>query len=94
VSASHGVQASVHLYDRLFAQEAPESGDEDLLAQLKPNSLEILEQCWIEPGLANAEPEQAFQFERLGYFVADRYLHGAERAVFNRTIGLKDSSGR
>ena len=94
VSASHGVQATVNLYQRLFEQESPESGDQDLLAQLNPNSLAIVENCWIEPGLADAAPEQSFQFERLGYFVADRYLHNTEHAVFNRTIGLKDSSRR
>jgi glutaminyl-tRNA synthetase len=91
VSASHGVQATVNLYERLFEQEAPEGGDEDIMAQLNPGSLTTVENCWVEPGLADAEPEQSFQFERLGYFVADRYLHSAEHAVFNRTIGLKDS---
>ena len=94
VSASHGAQATVNLYERLFEREAPEGGAEDFMAQLKPNSLTVVENCWVEPGLAHAAPEQSFQFERLGYFVADRYLHSAEQAVFNRTIGLKDSSRR
>jgi glutaminyl-tRNA synthetase len=94
VSASHGTQATVRLYERLFLDEAPDGGDEDLLQKLNPDSLQVVDNCWVEPGLASAEPEQAFQFERVGYFVADRYLHSADRPVFNRTIELKDSSGR
>ena len=94
VSASHGTQATVRLYERLFLDEAPDGGDEDLLQKLNPESLQVVDNCWVEPGLASAEPEQAFQFERVGYFVADRYLHSADRPVFNRTIELKDSSGR
>jgi glutaminyl-tRNA synthetase len=94
VSASHGTQATVRLYERLFLDEVPDGGDEDLLQKLNPESLQVVDNCWVEPGLASAEPEQAFQFERVGYFVADRYLHSADRPVFNRTIELKDSSGR
>ncbi len=91
VSASHGKQATVRLYDRLFNQPAPGRGDIDFLTQLNPQSLEIRENCWIEPGLADATPEASFQFERMGYFVADRREHSPERPVFNRTVGLRDS---
>ena len=51
----------------------------------------VVEEAWIEPALADAEPEQGYQFEREGYFVADRYDHSAEHPVFNRTIGLRDT---
>jgi glutaminyl-tRNA synthetase len=54
-------------------------------------SITVVEQAWIEPALADAEPEQGYQFEREGYFVADRYDHRAEHPVFNRTIGLRDT---
>jgi glutaminyl-tRNA synthetase len=89
VSARHGRQAEVRLYDRLFAIEAPDKGD-DFMAGLNPGSLRVVASAWIEPSLADAEPEQGFQFEREGYFVADRYDHSPQAPVFNRTIGLRD----
>ena len=91
VSASHGKQATVRLYDRLFAAEHPGRGEQDFLQQLNPNSLEVREGCWIEPGLADVAPEQCLQFERTGYFVADRYDHSSEQPVFNRTVELRDT---
>ena len=91
VSTSHGVAATVRLYDRLFEHEAPDKGDQAFLEHLNPASLEIIEQAWIEPGLARLAPEQNVQFEREGYFVADRFEHSADRPVFNRTIGLRDA---
>ncbi len=91
VCARGGRQATVRLYDRLFSHEAPDKGDRDFLDHINPRSLEVIEGAWIEPGLAAAEPEQGFQFEREGYFVADRYDHSPEQPVFNRTIGLRDS---
>ncbi|MES1944000.1 glutaminyl-tRNA ligase [Salinisphaera sp. PC39] len=91
VSASHGKRATVRLYDRLFAVETPGRGDEDFLAHLNPDSLEVREDCWIEPDWAAAEPEQRLQFERLGYFVADRHDHRPDRPVFNRTVPLRDT---
>ena len=91
VSASHGKQATVRLYDRLFAAEQPGRGEQDFLQQLNPNSLEVREGCWIEPGLADVAPEQCLQFERTGYFVADRYDHSSEQPVFNRTVELRDT---
>jgi glutaminyl-tRNA synthetase len=94
VSAAHAQRATVNLYDRLFNDPTPDSGDKDFMQQLNPESLQLVSDCWIEPGLERAAPEQAFQFERIGYFVADRYSHNSENPVFNRTIGLKDSSGR
>jgi glutaminyl-tRNA synthetase len=91
VSASHGKQAEVRLYERLFTHESPDKGEGDFMASINPNSLTIVKQAWIEPVLAQALPEEHFQFEREGYFVADRHDHSAERPVFNRTIALRDS---
>jgi glutaminyl-tRNA synthetase len=94
VSASHGRQATVRLYDRLFTSEAPDRAGRDFLDDLNLESLIVVENAWIEPSLAEARPEQNFQFEREGYFVADRYEHAEALPVFNRTIDLRDSWGR
>ncbi len=93
VSATHGRQAELRIYDRLFTHEAPDRGEEDFMKHVNPESLAVM-QAWIEPGLADAKPEQGFQFEREGYFVADRMDHTAENPVFNLTIGLKDTQGK
>ena len=93
VSASQGAQATVRLYDRLFNHESPDKGDRDFLDHINPDSLRIVAQAWIEPSLLDASPEQNVQFEREGYFVADRYDHSADTPVFNRTISLRDSWG-
>ncbi|MEH6823285.1 MAG: glutamine--tRNA ligase/YqeY domain fusion protein [Motiliproteus sp.] len=95
VSATEGKQASVRVYDRLFAHPAPESADEngnsDFMQYINSQSIRVLDNCWVEPGLASVAPESCFQFEREGYFVADRYEHCADKPVFNMTIGLRDS---
>ncbi|MEQ9396754.1 glutamine--tRNA ligase/YqeY domain fusion protein [Haliea sp.] len=91
VSASAGRRATVRLYDRLFTHEAPDRGDNAFMDFLNPDSLKVVTDAWIEPSLADAAPEQGFQFEREGYFVADRYQHTPEQPVFNRTIGLRDT---
>lgn len=91
VSASEGKQAEVRLYDRLFNHEAPDRGDNDFMAHINPDSLQVVKQAWIEPSLVEAQPEQGFQFEREGYFVADRLDHSAQQPVFNKTIGLRDT---
>lgn len=91
VSATHGRQATVRLYDRLFNTPTPGQGGADFLNDLNPESLEVRTNCWIEPSLAEAPPEANFQFERQGYFVADRVDHSVESPVFNRTVGLRDS---
>jgi glutaminyl-tRNA synthetase len=93
VSASEGKQATVRLYDRLFNHESPDKGGRDFLDHINPDSLRVVEQAWIEPSLLEATPEQNVQFEREGYFVADRYDHSAQTPVFNRTISLRDSWG-
>ncbi|MCU4364049.1 MULTISPECIES: glutamine--tRNA ligase/YqeY domain fusion protein [Acinetobacter] len=89
VSASKGVPAEVRIYDRLFTESDPETGD-DFLANLNPESLKVV-QAVIEPALAQAKPEDRFQFEREGYFVADQYDHTSNKPVFNRILDLKDS---
>jgi glutaminyl-tRNA synthetase len=91
VSATEGVQATVRIYDRLFNQESPGKGDGDFMDHINPESLTVVEQAWIEPSLVMAAPEQNFQFEREGYFVADRCDYSAEKPVFNKTIGLRDT---
>lgn len=89
VSATKGVKAEVRIYDRLFTEADPEVS-EDFLDNLNPNSLTIVDAV-IEPALAEAQPEDRFQFEREGYFVADQYDHTSSKPVFNRILDLKDS---
>ncbi|WP_313400034.1 glutamine--tRNA ligase/YqeY domain fusion protein [Acinetobacter variabilis] len=89
VSATKGIPAEVRIYDRLFTESDPETGD-DFLANLNPESLKVV-QAVIEPALADAKPEDRFQFEREGYFVADQYDYSSEKPVFNRILDLKDS---
>jgi glutaminyl-tRNA synthetase len=89
VSASQGIAAEVRIYERLFRVANPEEGD-DFLANLNPDSLKIV-QAIVEPALAQAQAEERFQFEREGYFVADRYDHRPDRPVFNRILDLRDS---
>tara|TARA_R110002110_G_scaffold406421_1_gene626212 strand:- start:2800 stop:4476 length:1677 start_codon:yes stop_codon:yes gene_type:complete len=91
VSASEGRRAEVRLYDRLFSDPAPDKGDNEFMQLLNPDSLQVVSEAWIEPSLLEALPEQNFQFEREGYFVADRVDHTAAKAVFNKTIGLRDT---
>ena len=91
VSAKYGVTAEVRLYDRLFKDEAPDANEEGFLASLNTDSLTVIKDAVVEPALAAAAPEFSCQFERTGYFVADRYDHSAEHPVFNRAVGLRDS---
>ena len=93
VGVADGVQAEVRLYDRLFSDAQPDAGGKDFLEALNPHSLQVV-QAYVEPSLLKAAPDQKFQFERLGYFVADRIDHSAQRLVFNRAVGLKDSWGK
>ncbi len=90
VGVADGVQAEVRLYDRLFSDAQPDAGGKDFLEALNPHSLQVV-QAFVEPSLLNALPDQKFQFERLGYFVADRVDHSSAHLVFNRAVGLKDS---
>ncbi len=92
VSAKHAVKAEVRLYDYLFTKESPldmEEG-EDWKANLNKDSLQVLNECYLEPSLADVEPGYRCQFERLGYFCKD-LDSTPEKPVFNRTVSLKDS---
>ncbi len=94
VGVADGVKAEVRLYDRLFGDAQPDAGGKDFLEALNPHSLQVV-QAYVEPSLLQAAQDQKFQFERLGYFVADRVDHVAgSKLVFNRAVGLKDSWGK
>ena len=92
VSARHAAEAEIRLYDRLFSVEKPddESDGKTYRDHLNPASKKIVT-GYVEPAAAQAVPEQSFQFERLGYFVADRRDHSPERPVFNRSVTLRDT---
>jgi glutaminyl-tRNA synthetase len=92
VSEKNSYRAKVNLYDNLFTKE--DLGDleegKNYLDYLNPNSNEVVE-AWIEPALKDARPGDKFQFERLGYFVADSIDSKQGEPIFNRTVGLRDS---
>jgi len=90
VSCAHAVKAEVRLYDRLFADPHPDAGGKDFREALNPNSKEVVT-AYLEQGMASAKPEDRFQFERHGYFVADRKDSKAGKLVFNRAVTLRDS---
>jgi len=90
VSESHSKVATVNLYDRLFNVANP-AAEEDFIRAINPDCLEVLADARVEMSLAQAKPEDVFQFEREGYFCADRYLHSEDNLVFNRTVTLRDS---
>jgi glutaminyl-tRNA synthetase len=92
VSATHAVDAEVRVYDRLFNVAAPDAEDDGRpwTAHINPEAKRVV-RGWVEPAAAQAAPEQHYQFERLGYFVADRVDHRAEAPVFNRVVSLRDT---
>jgi glutaminyl-tRNA synthetase len=95
VSATHCIDAEIRLYDRLFTAEHPEADEtKSFLDFINPQSLTVLKNCKAEASLAKAAPEARFQFEREGYFCADRFDSQPGKLVFNRTIGLRDSFGK
>jgi len=87
VSAEHAVDATVHLYDRLFNTPTPWTA-EDVHSELNPDSLHILTKCKLEPLLGELD-DQRYQFERLGYFCADTNQYG-DKPIYNRIITLRD----
>lgn len=93
VSATEGKEVELRLYDRLFTAEAPGKETGNYLDDVNPDSLQVIK-ALAEPAIVNCEPETAFQFEREGYFVSDRYDHSADSPVFNMTIGLRDSKSK
>jgi glutaminyl-tRNA synthetase len=91
VNAEDCMDAEIRNYDRLFKDENPEQGGQDFLDNLNPDSLEILTHCKLEKSLADAKPEQVYQFERLGYFCLDSKDAAKDHPVFNRTVTLRDT---
>ncbi|KRG41078.1 glutamine--tRNA ligase [Stenotrophomonas pictorum JCM 9942] len=92
VSAQHAVEAEIRLYDRLFSVQNPDDESEGKTYRdyLNPESRKVVT-GYLEPAAASATPEQSFQFERTGYFVADRHDHTAAKPVFNRSVTLRDT---
>jgi glutaminyl-tRNA synthetase len=90
VSAAHAVNAEVRLYDRLFSVPNPDRED-DWKASLNPDSMEVIKNARVEPSLRDLAPEDKVQFERLGYFCADRMDWSPEKPVFNRAVTLRDT---
>ena len=96
LSAEHAVPATVRLYDRLFTEARPDAvrGEDGNYLPftdfLNPDSMTETG-AWVEPLANSLPPESRYQFERLGYFVTDRYDHTPDAPVFNRTVGLKDT---
>jgi glutaminyl-tRNA synthetase len=90
VSAQHAYECEVRLYDRLFKEAHPGEGDRDFLTDINPNSVTVIT-AQLEPSLKDAKAEDSFQFERHGYFVADKKDSAAGKPVFNRTVTLKDA---
>jgi glutaminyl-tRNA synthetase len=94
VSAAHAYTGEVRLFDRLFTRENPYEVDEegqDFISNLNPDSLTIIEDAKLEPGLANAQPGDHFQFMRQGYFFVDPVDSEPGKPVFNRTVTLRDT---
>jgi glutaminyl-tRNA synthetase len=89
ISAAHAKPAEFRLYDRLFTEAQPDAGGRDFIAALNPNSKDVV-RGYVEPGV-EATAEAAYQFERIGYFVADRIDSTAAQPVFNRSTTLRDS---
>ena len=94
VSASHGIEAEVRLYDRLFTHENPDAAakeDKEFTDYINPESLQILSSCYLEASLEKAEAGERFQFEREGYFCRDGENSSNGKPVFNRTVTLRDT---
>jgi glutaminyl-tRNA synthetase len=93
VCAQRAISAEVRLYDRLFETPDPGAGGRSFVEDLNPDSLRTLTHCRLEPSLTEAVPGDRFQFEREGYFVADKDSR-PEKPVFNLTVGLRDTWGK
>jgi glutaminyl-tRNA synthetase len=93
LSARHAQQAEVRLYDRLFTHAHPDAGGQDYKSFLNPHSKRTTI-AYVEPSLMQVEAEDRFQFERTGYFIADRVDTKPEKPVFNRAVTLRDSWGK
>jgi glutaminyl-tRNA synthetase len=90
ISAAEAIPTEVRLYDHLFSDPHPDSGDKNFLDAINPHSKQTIT-AYLEPCMKEVKPEERFQFERHGYFVADQFDSKAGKPVFNRTVGLKYS---
>ncbi len=90
VSADHCVKAEVREYDRLFTVEDPSADERDFRELLNPESLKVRNECYVEEYAATKQPGEYLQFQRIGYFMADKD-GSAEHPVFNKTVGLRDN---
>ncbi len=90
LSSAHALSAEVRLFDRLFTDPQPDAGGKDFKLALNPAAKEVVS-AWLEPGLVTAQADDKYQFERHGYFVADRVDSQPGKPVFNRITTLKDS---
>jgi glutaminyl-tRNA synthetase len=91
VSATENVEAEVRLYDRLFMVEDPSgTKDTDFRDLLNPDSLKVLDKCYVEPFVKNSKPFDQFQFERMGYFIVDKNSTKTQLLI-NRTVTLRDN---
>ena len=93
VGAHEGIATELRLYDRLFTEAQPDAGERNFLELLNPQAKRVV-QGYLEPSLSAVAPDTKVQFERHGYFVADRVDHRADAPVFNKITGLKDSFGK
>ncbi|PJR03671.1 glutamine--tRNA ligase/YqeY domain fusion protein [Avrilella dinanensis] len=90
VSSAHALEAEVRLYDRLFTHENPDGNKEiDFKEYINPDSLQVIT-AYVEPSLKTVQPEDKLQFQRMGYFTADKDST-ADKLVFNKTVGLRDT---
>ena len=96
VSAKNALEAEVRLYDNLFTERDTMNVEEgkDWKKNINPNSLIILEKCFIEPGLKDAACGSFYQFERQGYFTVDYIKTSKDKPVFNRIVALRDTWGK
>jgi len=90
VAAEQSIDAEIRLYERLFNVPNP-AAEEDFQSVMNEDSLITISKAKVEPSLVNAKPEQAFQFERQGYFCRDNKDSAGDKLVFNRTVGLRDT---
>jgi len=90
VAEKTALEAEVRLYNHLFTVPDVNAMTGDFKEYLNPNSLEILQNCKLEPSLINAKPGEKFQFERLGYFCVDTKDSSPQKPIFNRTVSLRD----
>ncbi len=90
LSCKHCMPAEVRLYDRLFSVENPSADDRDFRELLNPESLTVLNNCYVENYLAEKKPLDYLQFQRIGYFTMDKDSK-PDHLIFNRTVGLKDT---